>query len=193
MRTTAPYELTAPSAIGFMLRGLELPRGPPPIAEKLRLLLKAAVCRWTSCTASDGRLEQSYYLMHFVIEQRGHHVTVHGVKPSWPCSDAINRSVISRLPELFAQEHVAVRRLAESLAANARNASFLLDLTDRCTLDLFVDSCRYPLLCHVRRAGGCALPIPYREPHPPPRQGSAGRRSARREAHRLRALRGLLV
>lgn len=111
-----PYKITADSAIAYMLRQLELPRGPPSSTEKLRLLAQSAICRWTACRPWDT------YLVQFVVELRGASAELHSVQPSWPCSDTIDRAVLSKLPETYASEFAAARRIADaSVALTRRN------------------------------------------------------------------------
>ena len=141
-----------------MLSRLEIPPTTFSSAEKLSVLLQHAVCKYTSCRQDD------IYLVQWVVEQDGSNVKLHGVMPHWHCG-SLNRSTIPKPDEHFVQERQAAQLIADAIARSNpnRTISFLLDLTDRCTIDLFIDSCRYPLLCHVRRKGSCALPIPYRD------------------------------
>ena len=152
--------LSALDAAERALAQLELPRltaGAATTTRDLEQLLRNAICRWSTCRPDDR------YLLQYILEQRGAQISIRSVQPEWLCGGA-NRTAESLLQD----DALAAERIAASLTRTAafsrpRNRSVLLDLTDRCTLDVLIDSCSVPLLCHVRRPGSCAIPIPYRD------------------------------
>jgi hypothetical protein len=176
----------APTALQRLLDSQAAwPSGPRLSSSELRELLADATCRWSACRPADAFLE------FYIVTVSGATAHVSSVDPQWRCAKAGNpcgppddwlcagatpppRSATAaggHLPPLNNDWEHAARAIGAALVADGgsaaagarRNLSVVLDLTDRCTLDFLIDSCRVPLLCHAARPGSCAIPIPYRD------------------------------